>query len=440
MPILLKKRVLLGSNNLAVTHPNILKQWDYEKNDIKPEEISYGSGKKVWWKCSKGHSYEMTVYKKLSRAASCPVCSGHKTVPGINDFATCYPEIAKEWHPNKNGDLLPSQVSKKNGRKVWWICQYGHEWQATIRDRVTDKTGCPKCRARRLTSFSEQAIYYYVKQLYPDTINRYKEIFDNGMELDIFVPSIRVGIEFDGAAWHNTEEMHLKERKKYQICQKNNIKLIRVKEHTGNEWWDVSDVTYTLHDRRNRRDLETIIQVILDWMDPVSNMWTRKRFNDFHSKVHVNIKRDENAIREYLTPIANSLAELRPDLVKDWNYEKNGNLKPTMFGINSSDYVWWKCKSCGHEWESTIQKRSNGLSCPCCDGRIVVLGKNDLKTVRPDLAEEWNYEKNGDLKPEQVFYKSDKRVWWVCKICGHVWCTTINHRYYGTGCPKYYEH
>ncbi len=592
MPILLKKRVLLGSNNLAVTHPNILKQWDYEKNDIKPEEISHGSGKKVWWKCSKGHSYEMTVYKKLSRAASCPVCSGHKTVPGINDFATCYPEIAKEWHPNKNGDLLPSQVSKKNGRKVWWICQYGHEWQATIRDRVTDKTGCPKCRARRLTSFSEQAIYYYVKQLYPDTINRYKEIFDNGMELDIFVPSIRVGIEFDGAAWHNTEEMHLKERKKYQICQKNNIKLIRVKEHTGNEWWDVSDVTYTLHDRRNRRDLETIIQVILDWMDPVSNMWTRKRINDFHSKVHVNIKRDENAIREYLTPIANSLAELRPDLVKDWNYEKNGNLKPTMFGINSSDYVWWKCakcghewrtsivhrggkrrsgcpecskvkrgktftkgkveergslaennpelakqwnptkngvlkpdditikynkkvwwlcprcgyewqaspnnrskgvgcpccsgrvpkvgvndlktvrpdlaeewnyeknnelrpenflpksgkkvwwkcKSCGHEWESTIQKRSNGLSCPCCDGRIVVLGKNDLKTVRPDLAEEWNYEKNGDLKPEQVFYKSDKRVWWVCKICGHVWCTTINHRYYGTGCPKYYEH
>ena len=83
MPILLKKRVLLGSNNLAVTHPNILKQWDYEKNDIKPEEISHGSGKKVWWKCSKGHSYEMTVYKKLSRAASCPVCSGHKTVKSL---------------------------------------------------------------------------------------------------------------------------------------------------------------------------------------------------------------------------------------------------------------------------------------------------------------------------------------------------------------------
>lgn len=592
MTVTLKKKKSLIANNLTVTHPHILEQWDYDNNVLKPEELSHGSEKKVWWKCAKGHSYEMAVFSKIKHEKSCPVCSGHKTVPGVNDFATFYPKIAKEWHPTRNGELLPSQVARHTNRKVWWICKFGHEWQASVSERVGHKTGCPKCRSRRLTSFAEQAIYYYVKQLYPDTVNRYKDIFDNGMELDIYVPSIRVGIEFDGAAWHNSEEIHQKERVKYQICQKNNIKLIRVKEHTGNEWWDVSDVTYTLHDRRNRRDLETIIQVILDWMDPVSNMWTRKRINDFHSKVHVNIKRDENAIWEYLTPIANSLAELRPDLVKDWNYEKNGNLKPTMFGINSSDYVWWKCtkcghewrtsivhrggkrrsgcpecskvkrgktftkgkveergslaennpelakqwnptkngvlkpdditikynkkvwwlcprcgyewqaspnnrskgvgcpccsgrvpkvgvndlktvrpdlaeewnyeknnelrpenflpksgkkvwwkcKSCGHEWESTIQKRSNGLSCPCCDGRIVVLGKNDLKTVRPDLAEEWNYEKNGDLKPEQVFYKSDKRVWWVCKICGHVWCTTINHRYYGTGCPKYYEH
>lgn len=517
-----RQKIVVGYNDLATTHPKILKQWDYEKNEIKPEDVTYGSGK-----------------------------------------------------------------------KVWWICQYGHEWEATIRDRTIDKTGCPKCRSRRLTSFSEQAIYYYVKKLYPDTVNRYKEIFDNGMELDIFVPSIRVGIEFDGAAWHNTEEMHQKERTKYQICQKNNIKLIRVKERTGNEWRDVSDVTYTLHDRRNKRDLEVIIQVMLDRMDPFSNMWTRKRINDVHSRVHVNINGDENKIREeYLMPIANSLAELRPDLVKDWNYERNGNLKPTMFGINSNDYVWWKCskcgyewrtaiihrggkrksgcpecskelrgksftkekvrergsladnnpnlakqwhptknsllkstditvqynkkvwwlcpkcgyewqaspnnrskgvgcpccsgrvpmagvndlktvlpdiaeewnyekngelkpehflpksgkkvwwkcKTCGYEWESIIQKRSNGLTCPCCDGRTVVIGKNDLKTVRPDLAEEWNYEKNGELRPEQVFYKGNKKVWWKCKICGHEWCTTINHRYYGTGCPKYNKH
>ena len=95
---------------------------------------------------------------------------------------------------------------------------------------------------------------------------------------------------------------------------------------------------------------EVIIQVMLDRIDPSSNMWTRKRINDIHSRVHVNLKGDENKIREeYLTPIANSLAELRPDLVKDWNYEKNGNLKPTMFGINSNDHVWWKCAKCGYK-------------------------------------------------------------------------------------------
>ncbi len=585
-------KLIVGLNDLATTHPEVLKQWDYEKNTLKPEELTYGSAKKVWWKCPKGHSYQLAVHSKVQHVNSCAVCSGHLTVPGVNDFATWYPDIAKEWHPEKNGDLLPSQVAKKTNRKVWWICQFGHEWQATVCDRVTDKTGCPKCRSRRLTSFSEQAIFYYVKQLYPDTVNRYKEIFSNGMELDIYIPSIRVAIEFDGGAWHNTEEAHRKEREKFEICQKNNIRLIRVKEKTSNEWRDVANVTYTLQNRRSKRDLEAIIQDILDRLDPISNIWTRRRFNDFHSRVNINIRRDENKIREYLTPITNSLVELRPDLVKDWNYEKNGNLKPEMFGINSNDYVWWKCakcghewrtsiihrggkrrsgcpecakelkgksftkgkvrergslaennpelakqwhptkngvlkptditvqynkkvwwlcskcdyewqaspnnrskgvgcpccsgrvpkvgvndlktvrpdlaeewnyekngelrpenflpksgkrvwwrcKTCGYEWESTIQKRSDGLRCPCCDGRIVVPGKNDLKTVRPDLAEEWNYEKNEGLKPEQVFYKSDKRVWWVCNICGHVWRTTINHRYYGTGCPKYNEH
>ncbi len=503
-----------------MTNPDVLDQWDYQKNDIKPEEVSYGSSKKVWWKCKAGHSYQQSINRKISRKTGCPICSGHITVPGVNDFAKAYPKLAEEWHHSKNNGLLPSQISKKNGRKVWWLCKYGHEWQATPRDRVLDNTGCPYCSKRRLTSFPEQAIFFYIKKLYPDALNRYKDIFNNGMELDIYIPSIRFAVEFDGAAWHGTEDVHRREKQKYDICRENRITLFRVKEHTGKDWKDVADVVYSIR-KKNLEELQPVIQAILDSIDPVSNMWTRKNPLCFHSSISVDINRDANAIREYLTPIQNSLAEKRPDLVLEWNNEKNGNLKPEMFCINSNDKVWWKCSKCGHEWKTTIihrggkrnsgcpecakkQKgktftkrrvkergslqdknpelatewhptkngdltpadvtekrfsnvwwlcpkcgyeweasptnRSKGVGCPCCSGRVPKIGKNDFNTLFPKLAEEWDYEKNGELQPEQFLPKSGKKVWWRCSICGYEWETEIRNRTNGHGCPKYRNH
>ena len=111
-------KIIVGKNDLATTHPELVESWDYQKNTKTPQEVSYGSGAIVWWKCPAGHSYQQAIYKKVSRNHGCPVCSGHRTVSGVNDFATTFPEIAKEWHPTKNGDLLPSEISKKNGKKV----------------------------------------------------------------------------------------------------------------------------------------------------------------------------------------------------------------------------------------------------------------------------------------------------------------------------------
>ena len=135
-----------------------------------------------------------------------------------------------------------------------------------------------------------------------------------------------------------------------------------------------------------------------------------------------------------------SLEENNSELAKQWNPTKNGDLKPSDITVKYNKKVWWLCPQCGYEWQASPNNRSKGVGCPCCSGRVPKVGINDLKTLRPDLAEEWNYEKNGELRPENFLPKSGKRVWWRCKTCGHEWCTTINHRYYGTGCPKYNEH
>ncbi|MBE5745632.1 MAG: hypothetical protein E7355_05845, partial [Clostridiales bacterium] len=105
----------------------------------------------------------------------------------------------------------------------------------------------------------------------------------------------------------------------------------------------------------------------------------------------------------------NDLATLNPLLAKEWNYEKNGNLKPEQFTTGSGKKIWWRCQK-GHEWQAHINNRSKGIGCPCCSGRRAIVGETDLQTVNPLLAKEWNYEKNTTLTPSQVTFGSGKKV------------------------------
>ena len=83
---------------------------------------------------------------------------------------------------------------------------------------------------------------------------------------------------------------------------------------------------------------------------------------------------------------------------------------------------------------ATIKSRNNGSGCPFCSGRHSVTGFTDLQTVNPSLAEEWNREKNGNLKPDSFTANSGEKVWWKCSK-GHEWQAPIHSRTSGHGCP-----
>ena len=48
-------------------------------------------------------------------------------------------------------------------------------------------------------------------------------------ELDVFIPSQRLGIEYDGIAWHKEEKFN-REKRKYRLCKEKGVRLIRIKE------------------------------------------------------------------------------------------------------------------------------------------------------------------------------------------------------------------
>ena len=193
---------IVGETDLATTNPNLTKEWNCEKNvDLLPQQFMSGSHKKVWWVCEKGHEWPAQI-KSRTTGVGCPYCSNKKVLPGYNDLATTHPELAKEWHPTKNNALLPSEITYGSGKSVWWLCKNGHEFPNSVCNR-TKGENCPVCLSRRRTSFPEQAIYYYVKQAFPDAINSYTALFDKGsMELDIYIPQLKTGIEYDGKAFH----------------------------------------------------------------------------------------------------------------------------------------------------------------------------------------------------------------------------------------------
>ena len=131
----------------------------------------------------------------------------------------------------------------------------------------------------------------------------------------------------------------------------------------------------------------------------------------------------------------NDLLTVNPILADEWDYEKNGERKPDEILPGSGIKVWWKCDK-GHSWEAVINTRAvRGYGCPYCEGRKAWPGFNDLATVMPEIAAQWDYEKNGDLKPTDILCGCDKKVWWKCER-GHSWKTAVYHRKAGHGCPR----
>ena len=128
--------------------PDLLKEWDHEHNlPLTPDQISYGSARKVWWQCAKGHRWQAEV-RSRTEGCGCPACANRIVVPGSNDLASRFPSLAREWHPFKNGALTPQQVTFGTKRKVWWQCEKGHSWSASVQSRTLDGTGCPVCAGR----------------------------------------------------------------------------------------------------------------------------------------------------------------------------------------------------------------------------------------------------------------------------------------------------
>ena len=417
-----------GKNSLAFNYPELLEEWDYEKNTIDPHQVTQSNGNKFWWKCKTCNGeWRSTVAHRTKDKRGCPFCAGQKVMTGFNDLATKAPEIAKEWDYGKNGSVNPKDVPCGSDRSFWWKCEKGHEWKARISNRYYLHTGCPLCNAGYQISDAEFIIYYYIHQCFPDAVQSYRTDWLKKQEIDIFVPSLSLGIEYDGYRWHDNVERDIKKTK---LLKAHGIDLIRFREKNCPPIEDGSYIIDTeVHDGIYEKLFD---KAIIELFSHINDCY------GLDSDPDIDIARDINLVRSFRKKSYEdkSLEKQYPQIAKLWNYDKNKGLKPEHVLPNSNKVVWWKCEK-GHEWKAMIESvtQSKSTGCPYCSNKRVLIGFNDLLTTNPEVVAEWDYEKNGDLKPTDVTKGSNKKVWWKCEK-GHEWKALISQRSaLNTQCP-----
>ena len=357
-PYCTNQKILKGYNDLATENPKLANEWNYDKNDFPPTKIGSKSKKKVWWKCKKGHEWQQAVEVR-NLGKGCPFCSGKRIAKGENDLLSRYPKIAKEWDYEKNKEK-PDEVFPSTIKSFWWICPKGHSYKQSAGNRIKNH-GCPICNKEKVTSFQEKIVFYYVEKYFSDAIDNYKIKELGKREIDIFIPSINIGIEYDGGYYHTNPKNDLE---KDRICKKLGIKLYRIRDNKCAKIKSTSICYY----RKNKSTEDLTIIII-------------KLLNDLGvKKVDVNIERDLEEIYSKVEYIKKkeSLASIYPEIAKEWNYEKNGKLMPEQIAPKSSKKVWWKCSKCGYEWITDPNHRSRGQGCPICCVSKIKKSKNKI--------------------------------------------------------------
>ncbi|MDA0986216.1 MAG: zinc-ribbon domain-containing protein [Bacteroidetes bacterium] len=548
-------------NSLSITHPALAKEWNFKKNNLKPDQVVVGSSKKVWWICKFGHEWDAIIQAR-KKGSNCPFCRSQVSrielmifaelkylfndavnrykiekvesdiyIPSLkisveydgvywhknrfkidnskskffisknilpirirekglkkitrfdvlnknlfiniglihnilkkiisnrqltlklktkignyinqNKFLNekyyhhliaklplregqkslnlLFPKLAREWDKNKNGVLKPENYTAFSNRSVWWKCKKGHSWKTAIHHRTLEGTGCAICSGRKPSS------KHNFQFKFPEIVKQWHPTKNGVLKPENFTPFSHSKIWWLCNKNHEWETQ-ISKRASGSGCpfcsgQKLTIEnsLAKKNPSVANEW------NYNRNGKIKPHQVSQFSKKIV-W-------WKCKNKHEWKAKI-VNRNKRFNSVCPFCSNRKvcsdNNLKFLFPAISKDWNYRKNRKLKPENILAVSAKKVWWVCKN-GHTWDTTVRNRTLlKTTCPFCLN-MRVNKENSLAFKNPRIAKEWNYKRNGNLKPTEVVFGSGKIVWWKCKF-GHEWERDVYSRNKGVGC------
>lgn len=333
----------------------LLAQWDIERNlPLTPDDVNFGSHKRVWWTCPSGHSWQAMVYTR-SEGAGCPYCTGRKALPEQNCLAKQFPMLAVEWDSEKNAPLTPKDITPGSHKLIWWRCQNGHSYRSAVKTRVQG-SGCPYCAG--------------------------KNVLPEETSLATEYPSIAK--EWDAAKnvpLLPTQVISGTRRKVWWRCPKGHSWRAAVYSRTT--LGTGCPVCTGRQALAGENDLATLYPDIAAQWDEEKNgvlhpnnvtagsnrrvWWKCEKGHSYRAMIAQRVQRGDGcpycANRKVL-PGFNDLATAAPLVAKQWHESLNGALTPEMVTAGSPKKAWWQC-SYGHAWKANIYSRAGVQQCGC---------------------------------------------------------------------------
>ena len=401
--------------------PELMKEW-HPDNKISPYNLARSSREKVKWLCSVDSSHADWIADLLSRVygnRGCPECGEIKRVQKFRknllekrgSLADHYPKIAAQLHPTLNNFTADELLPHTSRKKVFWQCSKHeeHVWEATVSNRTSShegkgKTGCPHCKPQ--TSKREIILYCEIKYLFDNV--EWRKKFDR-KEVDVYVPKYNLGIEFDGGYRHKGKEE--RDLHKNKMLKEKGIILLRIRDFRL-EKLSESDTMF-----KNQASHSSIIMSFLKNMRNAIEL-----DKDDLKKVNQYIKDDKLKNFSYakkmfgalpFPPEEVSIPVKYPHLLKEWDYEVNGDMTQDMVWPGSNMKIAWHCLKCNQKFKQAIGDRTRGSGCAYCANQRISPEYN-FAVLQPELLKSWHPTKNLPLKPTEIPQSSTKSVWWIC--------------------------
>lgn len=352
-----------------------------------------------------------------------------------NTISLRVPQALKEFDYHKNGCVRPDEITVSSHRELYWRCMRGHSFERSPQERfrVNGRTGeimirmCPICDNREVL-----AGYNDLATTHPDIASEW-----NDDENELLPTQVTAGSNYT-ASW------------KCRKCNTTWKAHVYSRLHRGCPSCGGRTVVPGVNDLESRNPA-----VAAEFHPTLNgNMRPCDIAVNSHKKYYFQC---ENGHPPYpasphkrnlggtgcpycagllAIPGETDLLTLNKALAMELCYTATGQTA-SKIGLYSNVSGHWKCSVCGHEWDAIIASRANGRGCPKCKHKVTTPGKNDLLSLFPELAQEWDYRKNKGKKPEDFFPKSNAVVYWICPSCHESYERMIYERVqFGRGCPN----
>lgn len=429
-------------------------EWDTSKNgELNSENLLLSrDNDDAWWKCCDcGYEWQQCAHHSLgirSSGRSCPKC---------NSLLAKFEEIAKEWNFEKNGTLLPSQVPFWSTMSAHWSCiNCQDEWEQSIRDRTKIGTiGCDKCNNFQ-SSLPERKLAYCLSLAFGESVKQHQSIslvtdtpLKNGNKYKKYTPDVvitngvnnPVVVQFDGWYFHKNKIesdvrisnmieasgfllIRVREGEVDSVC-KNEISIETNSFYTDN---NVVEVTKKIIEIiKGRCELEAHIQ------ESVS-LFLNKDFSGFVIPID----------QMYPMLKKNNLCVTHPEIAAEWDFDRNGNLKPQQLTEKSSYIAHWICRDCRRDFTKGVNIRvkneevaSKDIICKCnrcLDRRTSETDMGDFNLLEESFMKEWNFDLNNILPNEIKIHNYNTKIHWTCIVCGQGFMMSVYRRINGLGC------